>query len=284
LAITNGWLPDLPANLISYESFVVVLDIALVAFLLYKVLMFIKGTRGMQLLKGLVVLIVFSGLSNWLHLETVAWVLDKMWASLFVAVPVVFQPELRRALEQLGRGRFFTRSSTHLTGEDLYRLIREIVKAVLELSRTKTGALIALERRTGLQDYVEGAIRIDGLVSAEFLANIFVSKTPLHDGAIIIRGDRVLAAGCLFPLTDNPFVEKELGTRHRAAIGITEGTDTIAIIVSEETGTISLAVDGRILRFLDEKLLKEQLEKLLQPENLTAGFRGWKWSHGSNGK
>jgi diadenylate cyclase len=234
----------------------------------------------MQLLKGFVVLIVFSGLSNLLRLETVAWVLDKMWASLFVAVPVVFQPELRRALEQLGRGKFFTRSSTQLKGEDLYRLIREIVKAVQEMSRTKTGALIALERRTGLQDYVEGATRIDGLVSAELLSNLFVSKTPLHDGAIVIRGDRVLAAGCLFPLTDNPYIEKELGTRHRAAIGITEGTDTIAIIVSEENGIISLAVDGRLLRHLDEKLLKEQLEKLLQPENLSVGFRGWKWSHG----
>ena len=281
MAMTDNWLPAIPTDLISLESFLLVLDIALVAFLLYQVLMFIRGTRGMQLLKGLIVLIVFSGLSSQLHLGPVAWILEKVWASLFVAVPVIFQPELRRALEQLGRGRFFMRHSTNqLKGEDLYRLIREIVKAVMEMSRTKTGALIALERKTGLEDYVEGAIRVDGFVSAELLGNIFVSKTPLHDGAVVIRGDRVLAAGCLFPLSDNPFIEKDLGTRHRAALGITEGTDTIAIVVSEETGTISLAVNGRLLRFLDEKLLKEQLEKLLQPENLRAGFRGWKWSNG----
>ncbi len=281
MAMTDNWLPAIPTDLISLESFLLVLDIALVAFLLYQVLMFIRGTRGMQLLKGLIVLIVFSGLSSRLHLDTVAWILEKVWASLFVAVPVIFQPELRRALEQLGRGQFFMRhSNTQLKGEDLYRLIREIVKAVLEMSRTKTGALIALERKTGLEDYVEGAIRMEGLVSAELLGNIFIDKTPLHDGAAVIRGDRVLAAGCLFPLSDNPYIGKELGTRHRAALGITEGTDTIAIVVSEETGTISLAVDGRLLRFLDEKLLKEQLEKLLQPENLRAGFRGWKWSNG----
>ncbi len=280
MAMTDNWLPAVPTDLISLESFLLVLDIALVAFLLYQVLMFIRGTRGMQLLKGLIVLIAFSGLISWLHLDTVAWILDKVWASLFIAVPVIFQPELRRALEQLGRGQFFTSHSNQLKGEDLYRLIREIVKAVMEMSRTKTGALIALERKTGLQDYVEGAIRVDGLVSAELLGNIFIDKTPLHDGAVVIRGDRVLAAGCLFPLSDNPYIEKELGTRHRAALGVTEGTDTIAVVVSEETGIISLAVNGQLLRHLDEKLLKEQLEKLLQPENLRAGFKGWKWSHG----
>jgi diadenylate cyclase len=282
--LLQSWLPDRPMDLLSFNTFVFVLDIALVAFLLYKVLMFIKGTRGMQLLKGLVVLIIFSGLSNWLQLGTVAWILDKMWASLFVAVPVVFQPELRRALEQLGRGRFFARSSTQLRGENLYRLIREIVKAVQEMARTRTGALIVLERKTGLQDYVEGAIRIDGLVSAEFLTNIFVPKTPLHDGAVVIRGERVVAAGCLLPLTDNPYLEKELGTRHRAGIGITENTDALTVIVSEETGIVSLAINGRLLRHLDEKLLKEQLETLLRPESTTVTFRGWKWPYGNLNK
>ncbi|NLK52060.1 MAG: TIGR00159 family protein [Syntrophomonadaceae bacterium] len=279
LAWIQSWLPTGPADLFSFRIFVVILDITLVAFLLYKVLMFIRGTRGMQLLKGLIVLILFSGLSNWLRLETVAWILDKMWASLFVAVPVVFQPELRRALEQIGRGRFFTRASTYLKEEERYRLIREIIKAVQSFAQTKTGALIVIERRTGLQDYVEGAIRIDGLVSAEFLGNIFEPKTPLHDGAIIIRRDRIVAAGCLLPLSDSPYLSKDLGTRHRAAIGVTENTDAVAIVVSEETGIISLAIDGRLLRYLDEKLLKEQLETLLQPETPSTGFRSWRRSH-----
>ncbi|MDH7480094.1 MAG: diadenylate cyclase CdaA, partial [Syntrophomonadaceae bacterium] len=230
----SDWLPHIPSDLWSVDSFLIVLDIAIVAYILYRVLMFIRGTRGMQLLKGFVVLIVFSGLSNILQLKTVGWLLDKVWASLIVAIPVVFQPELRRALEQLGRGYFFSRTYYQMREEDLHRLIDEIVKAAETFSSTRTGALLVIQRKTGLKDFIEGAVKIDGVVSSELLINIFAPKSPLHDGAAIIRGDRIAAAGALLPLSDNPALGKELGTRHRAAVGLTENTDSLVVVVSEE--------------------------------------------------
>lgn len=270
----SSWLPHIPTDLWSTDTLFLVLDIALVAYVLYKVLMFIRGTRGMQLLKGFVVLIIFSGLSNWLNLQTVGWMLDKMWASLFVAIPVVFQPELRRALEQLGRGQFFSRSYQQMQEEDLNRLIDEIVKGVESLSHTRVGALIVMQRKTGLKDLIEGAVRIDGIVTADLLMNIFIPKSPLHDGAAIISGDRIAAAGALLPLSDDPSLSKELGTRHRAAIGITELTDALVIVVSEETGVISLSEGGRLNRYLDPKHLRESLKEMLRGEAPPPLFKG----------
>ncbi len=254
-----------------------IIDIAIVAFVIYKAMMIIKGTRAVQLIKGLVVLIMASLLSNWLGFRTFAWILGQVQTVLVVALPVVFQPELRRALEQLGRGRFFARPMAMLNEEALGHLVEEVVRAVKILSSNNVGALIIIERETGINDFIETGIKIDGLVSAEFLVNIFIPKSPLHDGAVIIRGDRVMAAGCFLPLSENPNLSKELGTRHRAGLGLTEQSDALGIIVSEETGVISIAEEGRLTRYLDENTLKEILSKRLQNKhNHTMSLFSWR--------
>ncbi|MCR4441559.1 MAG: diadenylate cyclase CdaA [Peptococcaceae bacterium] len=256
------WKQELEAfNIIS------LIDILIVAYVIFKAMMIIKGTRAVQLIKGLAVLIMASLISNWLGFRTVAWILAQLQTVLVVAIPVVFQPELRRVLEQLGRGKFFARPMAMLNQEALENLINEVVRAVRILSKNSIGALIILERETGVNDFVETGIKIDGLVSAEFLVNIFIPKSPLHDGAVVVRGDRIIAAGCFLPLSENPNLSKELGTRHRAGLGLTEQSDAIAVIVSEETGVISVAEEGRLTRYLDENTLKEILNKRLQVKN-----------------
>lgn len=241
-----------------------IIDIIIVAFVIYKAMMIIKGTRAVQLIKGLVVLIIASLVSEWFGLRTFGWILSRLQTVLVVALPIVFQPELRRALEQLGRGKFFARPMAMLNEETLNVLVNDVVRAVKILSKNDLGALIIIERETGINDYIETGIKIDGIVSTEFLINIFIPKSPLHDGAVVIRGDRVIAAGCFLPLSENPNLSKELGTRHRAGLGLTEQSDAIAIIVSEETGVISVAEEGRLTRYLDENTLKEILYKRLQ--------------------
>ncbi|MDX9871331.1 MAG: diadenylate cyclase CdaA [Clostridia bacterium] len=243
------------------------IDIMLVAYVIYKAMMIIKGTRAVQLIKGLAVLIIVSLVSNWMGLKAVAWLLAIVQSVLVVALPVVFQPELRRALERLGRGKFFARPMFMLNKEALENMLNEVVRAVRILAKGNLGALIILEREIGVNDYIETGIKIDGIVSAEFLNNIFIPKSPLHDGAVIIRGDRVIAASCFLPLSENPNLSKELGTRHRAGLGLTEQSDAIAIIVSEETGVISVAEEGRLTRYLDEATLKEILSKRLQTKD-----------------
>jgi len=256
------WKQELEAfNIIS------LIDILIVAYVIFKAMMIIKGTRAVQLIKGLAVLIVASLLSNWLGFRTIAWILAQLQTVLVVAIPVVFQPELRRVLEQIGRGKFFARPMAMLNQEALGNLINEVVRAVRILSKNSIGALIILERETGINDFIETGIKIDGLVSAEFLINIFIPKSPLHDGAVVVRGDRIIAAGCFLPLSENPNLSKELGTRHRAGLGLTEQSDAIAVIVSEETGVISVAEEGRLTRYLDENTLKEILHKRLQGKN-----------------
>lgn len=242
-----------------------IVDILLVAFVLYRLALLIRGTRAVQLIKGLAVLLVATALSSWLHLYTFHWLLRQTMTALVVALPIVFQPELRRALEKLGGGRFFASSMLYMAEDDRSRTVAEVVRAACALSRTRTGALIVLERVTGLEEYMDTGTRIEGLVSAEFLVNIFVPNTPLHDGAAIIRGDRVIAAACVLPLTMNTDIAKELGTRHRAGIGISEVSDALAVIVSEETGNISLAVEGVLARNLDESTLSDRLNGALQP-------------------
>ena len=259
-----------------FISLISVIDIILVAFVLYKLMLLIKGTRAVQLLKGLAVLLVATTVSKWAGFYTINWMLEKTMTMVFVALPVVFQPELRRALEQLGRGKFFARPFALLGVEDTSRLINEIVRTVQVLTKNKIGALIILERETGINDYIETGTRVDGIVSAEFLINIFIPKSPLHDGAAIIRGDRVAAAGCFLPLSENPDLSRELGTRHRAALGLTELSDAVAIVVSEETGIVSLAMEGTLTRYLDEKTLKEMLNNMLRPEN-TPSSGLWQW-------
>ncbi len=255
------------AKVLAYLNYIdlrTVIDILIVAFVLYKFLMLIKGTRAVQLLKGLAVLVIASSLSERLNLYTTNWILDKTWTMLFVALPVVFQPELRRALEQLGRGGFFGRSF-FLAEAEARRVAHEVVRAAEALARRRVGALVVFVRETGLQEYVESGVKLDALVSAEALVNIFEPGTPLHDGAAIIYGDRILAAGCYLPLTENPFLNKELGTRHRAALGVTEQSDAVAVVVSEETGLISLAQGGKLLRGLKGAELERKLEELAGP-------------------
>ena len=263
------WLPNLDyLKAVLKFNLSSVIDIAIVAFVMYRLMLLIKGTRAVQLIKGLIVLLVLTALASFFNLNTANWLLRQAMTALVVALPVVFQPELRRALEKLGRGRFLTTTtSTH--GEmEPSKVIAEISRAATLLSKNKMGALIVLERETGLEEYIDTGVKIDGLVSAEFLVNIFIPKTPLHDGAVIIRGDRVAAAACFLPLSENPYLTSDLGSRHRAGIGITEHSDAVAVIVSEETGSVALAVEGVLTRYLDEASLMDRLSSLL---NLKAG-------------
>lgn len=255
-----------------------IIDIAVVTVVLYQLLMLIKGTRAVQLLKGLLVLLVVSNLVVFLQLSTISWMLNQVWKMLVVALPIVFQPELRRALEQLGRGKFISRHPITLGSEEFSQMVEELVRCTQVLAKNRIGALMAVERETGIEDYVETGVKIDGVVSSEFLVNIFIPNTPLHDGAVIIRGNRVAAAGCFLPLSENPHIQKELGTRHRAALGLTEVSDSLAIIVSEETGAISVAIDGILTRFLDEKTLEEVLRRELQVKKTGSSILSWRWS------
>ncbi|AEF93181.1 Conserved hypothetical protein CHP00159 [Desulfotomaculum nigrificans CO-1-SRB] len=252
-------------NLDSILNITSIIDILLVTFVFYRFMRIIQGTRAVQLIKGLVVLLLANTVSSWLHLYTINWLLQQVMTALVVALPIVFQPELRRALETLGRGKFFIKSVSTIKEADRSRMINELVRAVQVLTKNKMGALI-IERVTGLEEYIDTGVKIDGIVSAEFLVNIFIPNTPLHDGAVIIRGDRVTAAACFLPLSENPYISKELGTRHRAGIGVTEVSDALAIIVSEETGAISLAADGVLDRMLDESTLKQKLIDAMEPK------------------
>lgn len=244
------------------------LDIVIVAYALYRLLLLIRGTRAVQLVKGIAVLIAAAVVARWLGLTTVMYVLDYVQMALVVAVPVVFQPELRRALEQLGRGRLFAPAPSELPEEELSKVIREVAGACDVLARNKIGALIVIERQTGLKDIAETGIVLDALVSSAFLINVFIPNAPLHDGAAIIRGNRVIAAGCFLPLSENPNLSRELGTRHRAAVGLTEQSDALVVVVSEETGTVSLAEGGRLIRHLDDAGLREMLGSRLSARDL----------------
>jgi len=255
-----------------------VIDILIVAFVVYKLMLLIRGTRAVQLIKGLAVLLIATALSSMLDLNTMNWLLRQAMTALVVALPVVFQPELRRALEKLGRGKFLTHTSlASFAPVDVERVkvIAEITRATTTLSKNKIGALIILERETGLEEHIDSGLKIDGIVSAEFLVNIFMPKTPLHDGAVIIRGNRVAAAACFLPLSENSFFTSGLGTRHRAGLGISEHSDAVAVIVSEETGIISIAVEGVLNRYLDEAGLQDRLTALLSKRSGTSLSSLW---------
>ncbi len=243
-------------------------DILIVAFIVYQILMLIRGTRAVQLVIGLGVLFAAYVVSRWLELYTLQWLLSYVGLVVPIALLILFQPELRRMLEQLGRGgvSLVGLPPTGLNREAVIRLVNDVARASRILASRKIGALIVVERQVGLQDFVDTGIRIDGLVSVQLLINLFFPSTPLHDGAAIIRGTRVAAAGCLLPLSERPGLSRALGTRHRAAIGVTEETDAVAVVVSEETGTISLAHEGRIERGLTEEELKVKLLALLGPQ------------------
>jgi len=241
-------------------------DILLVAYVIYKLLTFIRGTRAVALVNGVLLLVAAAFAATRLNLTATSWLLQHAELALVVALPIVFQPELRRALEQVGRGRFFTRALPDSGPEGAPAVVAELRLAAGVLSRNRIGALIVLERETGLGDIAETGIKIDGLLSSQFLINIFIPNTPLHDGAVIVRGSRVLAAACFLPLAEAQPLAADVGGRHRAAIGITEHCDALALVVSEETGAVSLANAGKLIRGIDMDTLAEMLENLLQPQ------------------
>lgn len=252
-----------------------IVDIAIVAYGLYRFFLLIRGTRAVQLIQGIVVLLVAVPVSQWLRLYTTHFLLVKIEDMLVVAIPIVFQPELRRALAHIGQGGFFAEGllATH-EETNLTRTVDEIARACDHLSRSRTGALIVIERQTGLNEYAATGTPIGAVVSSPLLENIFVPNTPLHDGAVIIRGDKVMAAAAFLPLTDSAQPGSELGSRHRAAIGISEQSDAVAIAVSEETGWISIATEGRLNRRLEDRALRELLTRLLRPKS-APGLKLW---------
>jgi diadenylate cyclase len=239
-----------------------IIDIAIVGYILYKIYMLIKESRAEQLIKGLILIVIVMKLSEILKLVTLHFLIQNTLTVGLIAVIVIFQPELRKALEHLGRSKFLTRKLFD-TDEEMQKVVDEIALAASNLSETQTGGLIIIEQDTGLKDYVASGIKIDASVTSALLENIFVVNTPLHDGAVIIRRDRIVAAACVLPLTEQE-VRKELGTRHRAAIGITETSDAIAVVVSEETGNISLSINGRLTRNYNNERLKLVLTKIME--------------------
>ena len=245
-------------GLLSTITFLDVIDIVVVAYFLYRLFLMLKNTRAATLGKGLMVLIGFTLICRWLNLHVIIWLLEKSMTVIMVALPVVFQPELRRALEQIGRGKLFHKGS-ELDEQELEEMLDAVAHATKVMSKNKVGALMVFERATGLAERIETGVPIDGLVSSGLLQNIFVKDTPLHDGAVVIRGNRVVAACCLLPLTENRNLSQELGTRHRAAIGMSEQSDAMILVVSEETGTISIARNGELMRYLTVDDVKEIL-------------------------
>lgn len=270
-------------NIMSSIGITDVLDILIVAFLVYTVLRFIRETRAEQLAKGLLVLVIGTAIADLTHLYTVHWILSNVMTVGMIAVVVLFQPELRRALEKLGRAKL-VRFVGDMDKDEAKNMVVEIAKAIESMSQSKTGALMVIERETTLNDIVETGTVIDAAISAEMIGNIFYEGAPLHDGAMILRGDRLYAAGCVLPLTQNKKLSKELGTRHRAGIGVTETSDALVIIVSEETGVVSFAENGQLTRFIDIKRIEKiLLATFLQEEQkgiftdaITRIFRGGK--------
>lgn len=243
------------------------IDMGIVAFVIYKIFMLIRETRAEQLLKGILILLVITQLSKSLELYTIYWTLEKTMNYGVIAIFIVFQSELRKGLEYIGRTKFFTDSIVGVGVENGEKIVDEILDAVRSLSQQKTGGLIVFERHTGLNEIAETGVKIDGEITNNLLENIFYPNTPLHDGAVLIKGDRIKAAGCFLPLSENYSIQKTIGTRHRAALGITEISDCFTVIVSEETGIVSVAERGKLIRAVDMINLKERLLKIYSPEN-----------------
>lgn len=243
----------------------VTIDISIVSYGIYWLIILVRDTRAYQLIKGIIILIVTTQVSEWFGLNTINYILKNTMTYGVLALLVVFQPELRRALEQIGRSKFHDLFLNEWESKEdkLNKTIEEIVRAADVLAKTYTGALIILEKDTKTGDVIGTGVPVNANISAELLVNIFAPNTPLHDGAIVIREDRIMAAGCFLPLTENHDLSKELGTRHRAALGISENSDAIAVVVSEETGKISIAVNGGLTRNLNIETLKMALDKLL---------------------
>ena len=257
------------SNLFVQSDWRNLVDIAILTVLIYQVIRLVMHTRANSLFKGIALILILAWLSDALEISAVNWILQQVISMGFLALVIVFQPELRRALDQLGRSKLtrqmFSTSKKQKNGNTEHH-VSEIVRALSNMSRKKIGALIVFERSTGLGDVIESGTTVDAEISDPLIENIFEPNTPLHDGAMIIRDERIVAAACILQLSDDYTISRELGTRHRAAIGITESTDAVSLIVSEETGIISMARDGKLTRYLDAKSLTILLTEIFAPE------------------
>ncbi|MCO7125303.1 diadenylate cyclase CdaA [Sporolactobacillus shoreicorticis] len=265
-------------NILNYLTDII--DILIVTYVIYKVIMIIRGTKAVQLAKGILVIIAVWFLSSLLQLRTLEWILNNAITYGLFAIIVIFQPELRRVLEQLGRGRLFSRGV--VLEEEHKQMAEAIVKASSYMAKRRIGALMSIERKTGLNDYIETGIQLNGNLTSQLLINIFIPNTPLHDGAVIIRGNEVVAAACYLPLSESPFISKELGTRHRAAMGVSEVTDSLTVVVSEETGGITVTKNGEMFREISEDRLREMLQHELDESENQPTIR-WNWRGKHNG-
>lgn len=242
-----------------------IVEILVIAFLVYEFLLWIKNTRAWALMKGLVVILVFLLFAEFMEMNTILWIANKLFTIAATVIVVVFQPELRKALEQLGKKKFISSmvsfdQSKSTEGRFSDKTINELIRAVTEMAKVKTGALIIIEQNNSLNELEKTGIEVDAVVSSQLLINIFEHNTPLHDGAVIVRGNRVVSATCYLPLSDNLTLSKDLGTRHRAGLGVSEVNDCLTLIVSEETGHISLAYEGELMRNVDIEKMRRMLE------------------------
>ena len=278
-------LAEYAKNFSSYRTtmdFGDVAEILIIAVLLYYTLVWMKTTRAWILLKGLIVILVFLLLAYFFRMTTILWMAQNVLGFAVTALIVVLQPELRKALEELGKKNIISSvlpfDNSHRVNEEFSeKTINEITKACVEMGKVRTGALIVIEQKVSLRDYERTGIDVDGIVTSQLLINIFEHNTPLHDGAVIIQGNRVVSATCYLPLSDNLGLSKELGTRHRAGVGISEITDSLTIIVSEETGKISVAYEGELERNLDAESLRDRMHKILNnPVEEHKNLRIWK--------
>ena len=281
-------MADLIREIYSWMSFIPritlknLLEIAIITLLIYEMLVWIKNTRAWTLLKGILLIFGFFVCAAVLELDTIIWLLEKTSYIAVTAVLIIFQPELRKALEQLGSRNvltsLFSSEDGKKTNEEFNeKTINELVRASFEMSKVKTGALMVIERGTPLGGIERTGIEVDGIVTSQLLINIFEHNTPLHDGAVVIRGNRVAAATCYLPLSDNMDISKALGTRHRAAVGVSETTDSVTLVVSEETGRVSVAMDGQLRRIADSDELKSVLNAMIKRDDTNAGKRRiWK--------
>lgn len=268
-----SWLNISPLTISAID----VVEIIIIAFILYYFLLWVKNSRAWALMRGLLVVFVFLLLAALFQMNTILWLANKLFSVLVIALVIIFQPELRHALEHLGRtnilARVFSRGMQKDKPDDYSeKTTNEIVKASFEMGKVKTGALIVIERDTPLNEYIRSGIALDSLLSSQLLINIFEHNTPLHDGAVIVRGNRIVSATCYLPLSDNFRLSKDLGTRHRAAVGVSEASDSVTIVVSEETGYVSLAVGGVLHRNVDADFLKEKLNNLMVSNNSGSQF------------
>ncbi|WP_330546277.1 diadenylate cyclase CdaA [Roseburia sp. 831b] len=268
-----SYLPDV--------SITDVVEICIISFLFYQVLLWIKNTRAWMLLKGILVILTFVLIAAIFQMNTILWLAEKTFSVGVVALVVIFQPEMRKALENLGRKNFlasiipidFSKGTNEKFSD---KTINELVKASFEMGKVKTGALIVVEDEIVLSEYERTGITVDGVLTSQLLINIFEKNTPLHDGAVIVRGDRVISATCYLPLSDSMTISKDLGTRHRAALGISEVSDSLTIVVSEETGKVSIALSGELYRNVDADFLRNKLAYIQKREQDISKIESWK--------